>query len=38
MTKDELRGFMKKIKANYQEFSIEEYVVNEWYNRLKILI
>lgn len=35
MTKDELRGFMKKIKANYQEFSIEEYVVNEWYNRLK---
>ena len=35
MTKAELKGFMEKIKANYQEFSIEDYVVAEWYKKLK---
>ena len=35
MIKAELKSFMEKIKANYQEFSIEGYVVNEWYNKLK---
>ena len=35
MNKTELKGFMEKIKANYQEFSIEGYVVNEWYKKLK---
>lgn len=35
MNKAELKSFMEKIKANYQEFSIEGYVVNEWYKRLK---
>lgn len=35
MNKVELKGFMQKIKANYQEFSIEEYVINEWYRKLK---
>lgn len=35
MNKAELKGFMQKIKANYQEFSIEKYVVDEWYNKLK---
>lgn len=35
MNKAELKGFMQKIKANYQEFSIEGYVVNEWYEKLK---
>lgn len=35
MNKAELKGFMEKIKANYQEFSIESYVVNEWYSKLK---
>lgn len=35
MTRAELQNFMQKIKANYQEFSIEKYVIDEWYNRLK---
>lgn len=35
MTRAELQNFMQKIKANYQEFSVEKYVVDEWYNKLK---
>lgn len=35
MTRAELQNFMQKIKANYQEFSVEKYVIDEWYNRLK---
>ena len=35
MTKQEVLDFMHKIKANYQEFSIEDYVINEWYEKLK---
>jgi hypothetical protein len=35
MTKNEVINFLKKIKANYQSFSMEDYVINEWYDRLK---
>jgi hypothetical protein len=35
MTKEELKNFMTKIKAHYQEFSTEDYVVKEWYKKLK---
>ena len=35
MTKQEVVNFLKKIKANYQGFSMEDYVINEWYDRLK---
>ena len=35
MTKQEVINFLKKIKANYQSFSMEDYVINEWYDRLK---
>ena len=35
MTKQEVVNFLKKIKANYQSFSMEDYVINEWYDRLK---
>ena len=35
MTKQDVLDLMHKIKANYQEFAIEDYVINEWYERLK---
>lgn len=35
MTKSEVTHFMEKIKAYYQNFSLEGYVVNEWYDKLK---
>ena len=35
MTREELKSFMTKIKANYQEFSTEDYVVKEWYKKLE---
>lgn len=35
MTKQEVINFMKKIKANYSDFPMEDYVINEWYDRLK---
>ena len=35
MTKQEVVTFLEKIKANYQSFSQEGYVLNEWYERLK---
>lgn len=35
MQKHEVINFMKKIKAYYQSFSMEDYVVNEWFDRLK---
>lgn len=35
MTRIEVFHFLEKIKAYYQNFSIEEYVINEWYDRLK---
>lgn len=35
MTKQEVVTFLEKIKANYQSFSQEKYVLNEWYERLK---
>lgn len=35
MTKTETIQFMQKIKSYYQEFIIEEYVINEWYEKLK---
>lgn len=35
MTKEETLDFMSKVKAHYQEFSTEDYVVKEWYEKLK---
>lgn len=35
MTKSEVITFLERIKANYQSFSQEGYVLNEWYERLK---
>lgn len=35
MTELEVLHFMKKIKAYYPTFSIEEYIKDEWYDRLK---
>lgn len=35
MTKTETISFMQKIKSYYQEFIIEDYVINEWYEKLK---
>lgn len=35
MTKTEILRFMKKIKAYYQEFSLEDYVIEEWEEGLK---
>lgn len=35
MTKTEVLHFMKKIKSYYQNFAIEDYILDEWYDRLK---
>lgn len=35
MQKTEVITFMKKIKAYYQTFSMEDYIVSEWQDRLK---
>lgn len=35
MTKTEVIHFLEKIKAYYQHFVIEDYVVNEWADKLK---
>ena len=35
MTKIEVVHFMQKIQAYYPTFSIEEYKINEWYDKLK---
>lgn len=35
MTKSEVLHFMKKIKSYYQNFAIEDYILDEWYDRLK---
>ena len=35
MNKIETFHFMEKIKAYYQNFIIEDYVVNEWADKLK---
>lgn len=35
MTKVELTNFMSRIKAHYQDFSLDEFKVMEWYEQLK---
>lgn len=35
MTKAEVINFMKKIKAYYDYFPIEDYKIGEWYDKLK---
>lgn len=35
MTKNEVRTFMLKIKSYFQTFSMEDYVINEWMQKLK---
>ena len=35
MTKIELTNFMSRIKAHYQDFSLDEFKVMEWYEQLK---
>lgn len=35
MTKQEVVHFMKKIKAYYDYFAMEDYKINEWYDKLK---
>lgn len=35
MTKAETLKFMKKIKSYYQSFSMEDYVIEEWVERLR---
>lgn len=34
MTRPEVLELMHRIKANYQEFALEDYVINEWYEKL----
>lgn len=36
MTKEETLDLMHKIKAHYQEFALEDYVISEWYEKLKL--
>lgn len=36
MTKTEVVHFMQKIKAYYESFTMEDYKINEWYDKLKI--
>ena len=35
MTKQEVIHFMQKIKAYYDYFQMEDYKINEWYDKLK---
>lgn len=35
MVKQETAKFLKKIKAHYQNFIIEDYVIDEWHSKLK---
>lgn len=35
MTKEETLSLLHKIKAHYQEFALEDYVINEWYDKLE---
>ena len=35
MTTNEVQDFMQRIKSHYQEFIIDEFKFNEWYNELK---
>lgn len=35
MTKQEVIHFMQKIKAYYDYFSMEDFKINEWYDKLK---
>ena len=35
MTKEETKGLFRRIKAHYQEFSIDEFKLDEWYKELK---
>ncbi len=35
MTKQEVASFLERIKANYQSFLLEPYVLEEWYGWLK---
>ena len=35
MTRNEVQDFMQRIKSHYQEFLIDEFKFNEWFNELK---
>ena len=35
MTKEDTKNFLRRIKQHYQEFSVDDYKINEWYNELK---
>lgn len=35
MTKEETLDLLHKIKAHYQEFALEDYVISEWYENVK---
>lgn len=35
MTKEETIKVLHKIKAHYQEFALEDYVINEWHEKLE---
>lgn len=35
MTRNEVQDFMQRIKSHYQEFIIDEFKFNEWFNELK---
>ena len=35
MTREEVKGLLTQIKANYNEFIAADYVATEWYNQLK---
>lgn len=35
MTRDETKSFMKRIKQHYQEFTIDNYKLEEWHRELK---
>lgn len=35
MTREDTKNFLRRIKQHYQEFSVDDYKVSEWYNELK---
>ena len=35
MTKEETKNLFRRIKSHYQEFSIDEFKLDEWYKELK---
>lgn len=35
MTREETKDFLRRIKQHYQEFTVDDYKINEWHSELK---